>query len=149
MALKLVAKNDRIIIKPTEKSVQEVNGYIIPDQGKEKPEMGIVISVGPGVYSVTGQFVPTTIKVGETILVPKFGASQIDFEGEEYYITQEKEVIAGLEEDLLIKENDFDSTGWTGCCDEERVHCVCGAKEIDEVYEAKSTLDTSKHKFPF
>jgi len=39
-------------------------------------------------------------KVGDIVLVPKIGTLRIDFEGEEYYIAQDREVLA------VIKETD-------------------------------------------
>lgn len=131
--MKLVAKNDRVIIKPTEKSETMYNGIIIPDLGKEKPEMGVIVSVGPGVLSTTtGELIPTTLKVGETILVPKFGASQITIDGEEYYITREIEVIASLEEDdadepfNIDEESLEEKSDWKTCgCGNDEVCAEC------------------------
>jgi chaperonin GroES len=67
---------------------------VIPDMGKEKPEMGEIIAVGKGRLSEYGHFVPVNHKVGDIVLVPKIGTLRIDFEGEEYYIAQDREILA-------------------------------------------------------
>ena len=67
---------------------------IIPDMGKEKPEMGEVIAVGPGRQSEFGQFIRVNAKVGDFVLIPKIGSLRIDFEGQEYFITQDREILA-------------------------------------------------------
>ena len=71
---------------------------VIPDLGKEKPEMGEVVSVGPGRLSEFGQFIRVNAKIGDIVLVPKIGTLRIDFEGEEYYIVQDREILATINE---------------------------------------------------
>ena len=87
--------NDRIIIKPIDEGEQTYGSIVIPDMGKEKPEMGEVIAVGPGRLSEYGKMIPIrSCKIGDIVLVPKIGTLRIDFEGEEYYIAQDREVLA-------------------------------------------------------
>ena len=52
------------------------------------------MSVGPGYYCATGEFVPATLKVGQKVILPQMGPTKIEFEGEEYYGTAENQVIA-------------------------------------------------------
>jgi|TARA_R100001509_G_scaffold51669_1_gene28292 chaperonin GroES len=97
----LKPSNDRILIKPIDEGEQTYGNIVIPDMGKEKPEMGEVLAVGPGRLSEYGQMIPVrSSKVGDIVLVPKIGTLRIDFEGEEYYIAQDREVLA------VIKETD-------------------------------------------
>lgn len=90
----LKAHWDKVIIKPFEKSEQIVNGLIIPDLGKETPEYGTVISVGPGVLNVFGHFLPNTLKVGDIVFIPRVGSFNFSYNGEDYYITREQEILA-------------------------------------------------------
>jgi|TARA_B100000902_G_C26892536_1_gene708117 chaperonin GroES len=99
MNKKLYPKNDRILLKPIEEGEQTYGSIVIPDMGKEKPEMGEVIAVGPGRLSEYGKNIPVrTCREGDIILVPKIGTLRIDFEGQEYYIAQDKEVLAVIKE---------------------------------------------------
>lgn len=93
---KLKPSNDRILIKPIDEGEQTYGSIVIPDMGKEKPEMGEVIAVGSGRMSEFGHFIPVKHKVGDIVLVPKIGTLRIDFEGEEYYIAQDKEILAKI-----------------------------------------------------
>jgi len=93
--------NDRILVKPIEEGEQTYGSIVIPDMGKEKPEMGEVLAIGPGRLSEHGQLITVrSCKVGDVVLVPKIGTLRIDFEGEEYYIAQDREVLA------VVKESD-------------------------------------------
>jgi len=94
----LQPSNDRVLIKPIDEGEQTYGSIVIPDLGKEKPEMGEVIAVGQGRMSEFGQFIPVRHKVGDIVLVPKIGTLRIDFEGEEFYIAQDREILAVIKE---------------------------------------------------
>ena len=99
MAKLLQPTNDRILIKPIDEGEQTYGSIVIPDMGKEKPEMGKVLAIGPGRYTETGNInLVKSCKVGDIVLVPKIGTLRLDFEGEEYYIAQDREVLAVVKE---------------------------------------------------
>ena len=61
--------------------------------------MGEVLAVGPGRLSEYGKMIPIrSCKVGDIVLVPKIGSLRIDFDGEEYYITRDSEILAVVKE---------------------------------------------------
>lgn len=88
--------NDRVLIKPIEEIEQTYGNIVIPDMGKEKPEMGEVLAVGPGRQSEFGQHIAVNVTVGDIVLVPKIGTLRIDFEGQELYIVQDREILATI-----------------------------------------------------
>tara|TARA_B110000459_G_C16363378_1_gene381987 strand:+ start:216 stop:524 length:309 start_codon:yes stop_codon:yes gene_type:complete len=100
MSKTLLPSNDRLLIKPIDEGEQTYGNIVIPDMGKEKPEMGEVIATGKGRMSEFGHFIPVNHKKGDIVLVPKIGTLRIDFEGEEYYIAQDREVLA------VVKKSD-------------------------------------------
>jgi len=99
MSKTLTPFNDRVIIKPIEEDEQMYGNIVIPDLGKERPEMGEVISVGPGRHTEFGKFLPVNAKVGDIVLIPKIGSIRIDFEGDEYFITADKEILASIKQE--------------------------------------------------
>jgi chaperonin GroES len=103
MAKKLLPSNDRILIKPIDEGEQTYGNIVIPDLGKEKPEIGVVLAVGSGRISETGAMIPIrSCKVGDTVLLPKIGTIRVDFEGEEYFIAQDREVLAVVEGEVPV-----------------------------------------------
>jgi len=94
----LQPQNDRVLIKPVEAGEEMYGSIIIPDMGKEKPEMGEVIAVGPGRQSEFGGWLEVKAKVGDVVLIPKIGSMRIDFEGQEYFITPDREILATVVE---------------------------------------------------
>lgn len=101
MTKQLLPSNDRIVLKPIDEGEKTYGNIVIPDMGKEKPEIGEVLAVGPGRQSELDPSKLITVrscKVGDIVLVPKIGTLRIDFEGEEYYIAQDREILAVIKE---------------------------------------------------
>ena len=84
---------DRIVILPIDEGEQQYGSIIIPDVGKEKPEIGKVVAVGEGRVTDQGAIIQNQLKVGQTVIVPKFGAQTVVTEGETYIIASENEVL--------------------------------------------------------
>ena len=81
---------DSIVILPNDEGEQMYGNIVVPDMGKEKPEMGIVLAVGPGRITPDGN------------LVPKFGAQTVVIENETYIMASENDVLGILNK----KENE-------------------------------------------
>ena len=89
----LQAVFDGVIVKPIEEEDTLYGNIIVPDVGKEKSNVAEVISVGPGKPTITGEFIKTTIQIGDKVILPAMGPSKFDFQGEEYYICAENMVL--------------------------------------------------------
>ena len=89
----IIPLGDKIVILPQEEGEQMYGNIIVPDAGKEKPEIGKVLAVGPGRISTDGTLIPNRIEVGVTVMVPKFGAQLVTVENETYVIASENDVL--------------------------------------------------------
>jgi chaperonin GroES len=96
---KLNAKFDAVIVKPLETEETMYGSIVVPDAGKDRNEQGEVIAVGPGKFTVTGEFIPTETQVGEIVVLPTMGFTKLQFEGDEYYIGSEQQLLATITED--------------------------------------------------
>ncbi len=81
--------HDRVIVKSSPAEEKTAGGIIIPDTAKEKPQRGIVIAAGPGKKDE-----PMTVKTGDTVLYGKYAGTEITFEGTEYLIMRESDILA-------------------------------------------------------
>ena len=79
MTKELVPFNDRVIIKTIDEEEQMYGSIVVPDMGKERPEMGEVIAVGPGRQSEFGHFIRVNAKVGDIVLIPKLHSINYNF----------------------------------------------------------------------
>ena len=81
--------HDRVIVKPAPAEEKTAGGIIIPDTAKEKPQRGTVVAAGPGKKDD-----PMTVKPGNTILYGKYAGTEVSFEGEDYLIMRESDILA-------------------------------------------------------
>ena len=89
----IIPLGDKIVILPQEEGEQTYGNIVVPDIGKEKPEIGTVLAVGPGRISTDGTLIPNRIEVGVTVIVPKFGAQTVVIENETYIVVGESDVL--------------------------------------------------------
>ena len=89
----IIPLGDKIIILPQEEGEQTYGNIVVPDIGKEKPEIGTVLAVGPGRISTDGTLIPNRLEVGVTVMVPKFGAQIVVVENETYIIASENDIL--------------------------------------------------------
>ena len=88
---------NNIIIKKLEAETQSAGGIILTETAQEVPTEGEVISCGIGVLD-RGKRVPLDVKVGDIVLFSAFAGTNIKFDGEEYLIMLDSEVLAVTEE---------------------------------------------------
>ena len=99
----IIPLGDKIVILPREEGEQHYGNIVVPDMGQENPEIGTVLAVGPGRISTNGTLIPNKIEVGQTIMVPKFGAQTINLENETYVMASENDVLG------IIKQTNKDN----------------------------------------
>ena len=87
---------DRVLVEPIEEKEQTVGGIIIPDSAKEKPMQGKVIAVGKKLDK-DGKEIAFDVKKGDTVLLPKYGGTEIKLDEKEYSIVRQSEILAIVE----------------------------------------------------
>ena len=97
--MKLEAIYNAVIVKPVEAEETSYGGIIVPDLGNEKNKLAEVVAVGPGHYSATGAWMDTVLKVGDTVVLPTMGFSKLEYEGEEYWIGPENQVLGKIKKE--------------------------------------------------
>ena len=103
--MELEALFDAVIVKPIEVEETTYGNIIVPYLGKEKNETGQVVAVGPGKPTITGEFIPTNLKVGDKVILPTMGFTKLPYNGEEYYVGPENQILAKINQ-KDIKENE-------------------------------------------
>jgi chaperonin GroES len=97
--MKLEALFDAVVVKPLEYEDTKYGSIIVPDLGKEKNERGLVIAVGPGRNTITGEIIKSTLKEGDIVVLPTMGFTKLEFEGEEYYVGPENQILARIKKE--------------------------------------------------
>lgn len=89
MGLNIKPLADRVLVEPAAAETTTASGLIIPDNAKEKPQKGTVVAIGNGTKDE-----PLTVKVGDTVLYGKFAGTELKFEGKEYLMMRESDIMA-------------------------------------------------------
>lgn len=89
MAVNIKPLADRVLVEPVAAETKTAAGIIIPDNAKEKPQKGKVIAVGDGKKDE-----PLTVKVGDTVLYGKYSGTELKFDGVDYLIMKESDILA-------------------------------------------------------
>lgn len=88
---------DNVLIRPLEAEEKTASGILLPDTAKEKPQMGLVIAVGPGNVTPKGDKMPMNVKVGDKVMYKKWGADEIKVNGEDLLIVKQPDILAVME----------------------------------------------------
>ncbi|MGB3404846.1 MAG: co-chaperone GroES [Microcoleaceae cyanobacterium] len=85
---------DRVFIKISESEEKTAGGILLPDAAKEKPQVGEIVSVGPGKRNDDGSRAELDVKVGDKVLYSKYAGTDIKLGSEEYILLAEKDILA-------------------------------------------------------
>lgn len=91
MTLKPLA--DRVVLKMTEAEETTKSGIILAGSAKEKPQVALVIAVGPGGL-VDGKEVEMTVKPGDKVITSKYSGTEVKCDGDEYVIVRQGDILA-------------------------------------------------------
>lgn len=86
---------DRVIIKALPMEEKTKSGIFMPDTAKEKPQEGEIVAVGPGKVE-KGERIALEVKVGDHVIYSKYAGTEVKFDGEEYLILKEMDILAIL-----------------------------------------------------
>ncbi len=87
---------DRVVIKMTEAEETTKSGIILAGSAKEKPQVAVVVAVGPGGV-VDGKEITMYVNVGDKVLTGKYSGTEVKLDGEEYTIVRQNDILAIVE----------------------------------------------------
>lgn len=87
---------DRVVIKRVEAEETTKSGIVLPGSAKEQPQLAEVMAVGPGGL-VDGKEVKMEVKVGDKVIFSKYAGTEVKFDGQEYTILRQNDILAVVE----------------------------------------------------
>jgi len=84
---------DRVVIKMIEAEETTASGIVLPGSAKEKPQMAEIVAVGPGGI-IDGKEVTMQVKVGDKVITSKYAGTEVKFDGVEYTILKQSDILA-------------------------------------------------------
>ena len=88
--------HDRVLVRRIEGDEKTSGGLIIPDNAKEKPAEGEIISAGEGARKDSGELIPMAVKAGDKVLFGKWSGTEVTIDGEELLIMKESDILGLL-----------------------------------------------------
>lgn len=85
---------DRVFIKVSASEEKTAGGILLPDNAREKPQVGEIAAVGPGKRNDDGSRQPLDIEVGDKVLYSKYAGTDIKLGTDEYVLLSEKDILA-------------------------------------------------------
>ena len=89
---------DRIIIELVASEEKTASGIVLPDSAKEKPQEGKVVAVGTGRVLDNGERVALDVSEGDRIIFSKYAGTEVKYQGSEYLIVRENDILAVIGE---------------------------------------------------
>ena len=85
---------DRVVIELVAQEEKTASGIVLPDTAKEKPSEGKIVAVGTGRILENGERVGMEVSEGDHIIFSKYAGTEIKYEGKEYLILRESDILA-------------------------------------------------------
>ena len=95
--MKLRPLDDRVVIKQSEAEDKTAGGIILPDAAKEKPQIGKIISVGPGKVLENGKRGKMSVKKNDEVIYSKYIGNEIEIDREKYVVLRESDILGIIE----------------------------------------------------
>lgn len=87
---------DRVVIRVLEQEEKTASGIFLPDTAKEKPSQGEVVAVGSGKLQDNDTRTPLEVSVGDKIIFSKYAGTEVKYEGVDYLIVSERDILATI-----------------------------------------------------
>jgi len=84
---------DRILVQKLKADVKSAGGILLPDVAKLEVNQAKVLVVGAGRRNKDGKLLPMATKVGDTIIIPRYGGTEIELEEEVYHIFRDEDIV--------------------------------------------------------
>ncbi len=85
--------SDRVVVKMEEAEETTKSGIILSSGSKEKPQIAVVVEVGPG-EMIDGKLSAMYVKKGDRVVLNKYSGTEVKYEGEDYVIVRQEDILA-------------------------------------------------------
>jgi chaperonin GroES len=85
---------DRVFVKVSAAEEKTAGGILLPDNAKEKPQVGEIVATGPGKRNDDGSRAEPEVKVGDKVLYSKYAGTDIKLGHRRVCLLSEKDILA-------------------------------------------------------
>ena len=96
MATSIKPLGQRVLAKRIDEDETSAGGIIIPDSAKEKPQEAEIVALGTGGKDEDGNDFEFTVKVGDKVLISKYGGTDVKLGDVDHLILSEGDILGIL-----------------------------------------------------
>jgi len=91
---------DRILVQKIKAEAKSAGGIILPDAAKQEMNQAKVLAVGPGKRDTKGQMVPMGTQIGDMVIIPRYGGTELKLgDGEEYHVYRDEDIVGIIKDE--------------------------------------------------
>ena len=91
--LKIQPLGERVVVQLNEAKKGKVGSLYVPETTQQEINEGTILAVGPGKRN-GDKIIPMSVKVGQKVLLPKYGGQVVKIDRQEYTILSEEDILA-------------------------------------------------------
>ncbi|MBR5448712.1 MAG: co-chaperone GroES [Clostridia bacterium] len=95
--MKLKPLFDKVVLRKVEITETTRTGIVLPGSAQEKPQVSLVVAVGPGGL-VDGKEVAMTVEIGDKVIIGKYTGTEVKLDGVDYQIVSQSDILAVVED---------------------------------------------------
>ena len=95
--MKLKPLFDKVGLRKVEITETTRTGIVLPGSAQEKPQVSLVVAVGPGGV-VDGKEVAMTVEIGDKVIIGKYTGTEVKLDGVDYQIVSQSDILAIVED---------------------------------------------------
>ncbi len=88
---------DNVLVQRAEPEEKTKGGLFLPSAAQDKQVYGEVKAIGKGKILKDGGIRPPQVKVGDKVLLAKWGGNEVTYEGTDYLIIKESDLLAVID----------------------------------------------------
>eukprot|EP00699_Malawimonas_sp_californiana_P001508 EC715675.1.p1 GENE.EC715675.1~~EC715675.1.p1 ORF type:complete len:101 (+),score=20.12 EC715675.1:39-341(+) len=89
---------DRVLVERIQPVTKTASGLYLPETSAKRMNEGTVLAVGNGARTPKGDVLKMTLKEGDRVLLPEFGANSIKIQDKEVFLFREEDILAVVQE---------------------------------------------------
>ena len=94
--MKIKPLGDRVVNKNVEAEETTKSGLLLTSSAKEKPQMAVILAVGPG-GNVDGKEITMHVAEGQKVIYSKYAGTECKLDGQDYIIVRQSDILAIVE----------------------------------------------------
>ena len=81
------------MVQKLKADVKSAGGVLLPESAKQEMNQAKVLAVGLGRRNQNGEMIPMGTKVGDTVVIPRYGGTDLKLGDEEYQIYRDEDIV--------------------------------------------------------